>query len=70
MGLATLGAVTEEMSARLTISRLRTRGNRLCARAFQSCQLFPSDWTVLEAPGVEKSLKFPELALAVSVENH
>ena len=35
MGLATLGAVTEEMSARLTMSRLRTRGNRLCARAFQ-----------------------------------
>jgi hypothetical protein len=39
MGLATLGAVTEEMSARLTMSRLRTRGNRPRARAFQSrCQ--------------------------------
>ena len=39
MGLATLGAVTEEMSARLTMSRLRTRGNRLCARASRSrCQ--------------------------------
>jgi hypothetical protein len=33
-----------------------------------SCVLFPNGWTVFEAPAVEKSLKFPELALAVSVE--
>jgi hypothetical protein len=39
MSLATLRAVTEEMSARLTMSRLRTRGNRPCDRAFRSrCQ--------------------------------
>jgi hypothetical protein len=29
---------------------------------------FPNGWTVFEASGVEKSLPFPELALAVSVE--
>jgi hypothetical protein len=29
---------------------------------------FPNGWTVFEAPGVEKSLFFPELGFAVSVE--
>jgi hypothetical protein len=28
---------------------------------------FQNGWTVFEAPGVKKSLKFPELALAASV---
>jgi hypothetical protein len=28
---------------------------------------FRNGWTVFEAPGVKKSLKFPELALAASV---
>ena len=30
---------------------------------------FRNGWKVFEAPGVEKSPKFPELALAVSVED-
>jgi hypothetical protein len=29
---------------------------------------FPNGWTVFEAPGVEKSLPFPELGFVVSVE--
>ena len=29
----------------------------------------PNGWTVFEAPGVEKSPKFPELGFAVSVED-
>jgi hypothetical protein len=31
---------------------------------------FPNGWTVFEAPGIEKSLKFSKLALAVSGEDH
>jgi hypothetical protein len=30
---------------------------------------FRNGWTVFEAPGVEKSPKFPELGFAVSVED-
>ena len=35
---------------------------------FAQDSAFSNGWTVFEAPAVEKSLKFPELALGVSVE--
>jgi hypothetical protein len=65
----------------VSVGRFRARqcsNERLCwflkktsriAMTIIEIRPFRNAWTVFEAPGVEKSLLFPELGFAVSVED-
>jgi hypothetical protein len=63
----------------VSVGRFRARScsnerwflKKICRIAITIIEIrpFPNGWTVFESAGVEKSLKFPELALAVSGED-